>query len=83
MKPVDAGKGTADAGKGTAMTAAQVIGEELLTVAQVAARYGVSTDSLYRWIEKGALPVVRIGPFRRIRIRARDADRLLVADEGT
>lgn len=57
--------------------------EELLTVAQAAEEAnarcggGFSERSLWRHIEKGSLPIVRRGPFRRPRIRRADFERYL------
>jgi excisionase family DNA binding protein len=55
---------------------------DLLTVPQAAARYAVHPVTLWRWIAKGVVPVVRVGPSRRIRIRPRDADRVLVEESS-
>lgn len=49
-------------------------GEELLTVAMVAKESGFKKRTIWRHIEKGALPIVRVGPFKRPRIRRRDFD---------
>ena len=43
---------------------------ELLTIQQVATWARVSTKSIYRWIEAGKIPVVKIGA-RTYRIPAR------------
>ena len=43
---------------------------ELLTIQQVATWAKVSTKSIYRWIEAGKIPVVKIGK-RMYRIPAR------------
>ena len=43
---------------------------ELLTIQQVATWAKVSTKSIYRWIEAGKIPVVKIGK-RTYRIPAR------------
>jgi excisionase family DNA binding protein len=43
---------------------------ELLTIQQVATWAKVSTKSIYRWIEAGKIPVVKIGK-RTYRITAR------------
>ena len=43
---------------------------ELLTIQQVATWAKVSTKSIYRWIEAGTIPVVKIGK-RTYRIPAR------------
>lgn len=39
-----------------------------LKVSEYAAREGVSIRTVRRWIDKGAVDIVRIGPSRRIRI---------------
>ena len=49
--------------------------EPHITVEQLAEFWGVSPRTLYRHIEKGALRVVYIGPFRRIRIPIQEARR--------
>ena len=41
-----------------------------LKVRQYAERENVSIRTVQRWIEKGAIKVERVGPTRRIRIRA-------------
>jgi len=41
----------------------------LLKVREYAERENVSARTVRRWIEKGAIPIVRVGPTRRIRIR--------------
>lgn len=50
---------------------------ELLTVRQVASASGFSQDTIRRHIAKGALPVVRLGPTKRIRVRRSDFERYL------
>jgi excisionase family DNA binding protein len=57
--------------------ASQVI---FVTVAEVAAQLRVSNMTVYRLIQSGALPAVRVG--RSYRIRATDVDRYL-ADQYT
>lgn len=49
-----------------------------MPVGHAAARYGVTRQTLYLWIGKGIVPIVRIGPARTIRVRVREADRLLL-----
>lgn len=49
-------------------------GDELLTVAAAARESGYQPRTIWRHIEKGALPIVRIGPFKRPRIRRQDFD---------
>lgn len=51
--------------------------DDILTVAQAAKESGFSMRTLWRHIQKGALPIVRRGPFRRPRIRRVDFDRYL------
>jgi excisionase family DNA binding protein len=46
---------------------------EFVTVAEVARYWHVSERTVYRHIEKGALRVIRIGPFGRLRLNIRDA----------
>jgi len=41
----------------------------LLKVREYAAQQNVSPRTVRRWIEKGAIEIVRVGPTRRIRIR--------------
>jgi len=43
--------------------------DRLLTVAETVALTGYSEESIRRWIRKGALPIERIGPYRRVRVR--------------
>ena len=50
-------------------------GHQLLTLAQVAHRMNVSRRTVFRWIESGALPAVRLGAV--IRIDPADLDRLI------
>jgi excisionase family DNA binding protein len=51
-------------------------GAPLMTVAAAATRYGLTRPFAYRWVRKGVLPVVRVGPTRRIRIPVAAADRI-------
>ena len=44
-------------------------GDRLLTVAETVELTGYSEESIRRWIRKGALPIERIGPYRRVRVR--------------
>jgi predicted DNA-binding transcriptional regulator AlpA len=44
--------------------------DRLLTVAQTVKLTGYSEESVRRWIRKGALPVERVGPYRRVRVRS-------------
>ena len=53
------------------------LSDQLLTVAQAVLESGFSEVTIRRHIAKGALPVVRRGPFRRIRIRRQDFDQYL------
>jgi excisionase family DNA binding protein len=50
--------------------------DDFCTVAQAAEQLGVSVSTIWRWIESGHLPAVRVGP-RAIRIRRRDVQATL------
>lgn len=52
-------------------------GEELLTVAEVAAGLRVSRMTVYRLIHAGTLPALRVG--KTYRIRRRDLEAFLAA----
>ena len=43
--------------------------DRLITVAQIVKLTGYSEESIRRWIRKGALPIERVGPYRRVRVR--------------
>lgn len=49
-------------------------GEPLLTAADAARRLGVSVDTVRRWVRKGSVTYVEIGPYRRKRLRQCDVD---------
>lgn len=49
--------------------------DRLLPVSDVAKRFNVSDQTIYRWIDDGILPVVKVR--RLLRIRQSDVDRLL------
>lgn len=49
--------------------------DRLLGVTEVAKRFSVSDQTIYRWIDDGLLPVVKVR--RLLRIRQSDVDRLL------
>lgn len=49
--------------------------DRLLPVSEVAKRFSVSDQTIYRWIEDGLLPVVKVR--RLLRVRSGDVDRLL------
>lgn len=38
--------------------------DPILTVRQLAARHGLSRDTIYRWLRRGGLPAVRTGGYR-------------------
>jgi excisionase family DNA binding protein len=42
-------------------------GSTLLTSREVAQLYRVNPETVRRWVRKGILPVVRVGPTQRIR----------------
>lgn len=48
-------------------------GGQFITVSELAKYWHISSRTVYRHIEKGAIPVLRVGPFGRLRIRLTDA----------
>jgi excisionase family DNA binding protein len=50
--------------------------DPLITPEQAAKRLGVSAETIRRWMRKGVIRYVEIGPYRRKRIRASAADAL-------
>ena len=53
-----------------------VQGERLVSVSEAARRLGVSTSTVWRWIDAQRLPAVRIG-IRKIRIRDTDVQAMI------
>ena len=60
---------------------------ELLTCNEVAALYRVSVRTVKRWVRKGVIGVVYVGPYHAVRITRDEADRhfrrVPGADTGT
>lgn len=56
--------------------------DELLSVSDVARRYGVSSETVRRWIRKGIIAYVMVGPFRLKRIQRVEADRHFTPVKG-
>jgi excisionase family DNA binding protein len=56
-------------------------GERLYKLSAVADRVGCSYRTLQRHVEKGALPVVRIGPTKRVRVTETALRRYLGNDD--
>lgn len=46
---------------------ARPVAEEYFKVTEVAARYKVTRQAVYKWINEGILPAVRVGTATRIR----------------
>lgn len=59
----------------TRSTPAGAADAELLTIAEVAARWKVGYETVRRWCLKGALNVVRVGPHGAIRIPRAEVER--------
>jgi len=57
------------------------IKDELLTVAEAAARLKVTRHTVYRWIAEGRLPAVRYSA-RVLRLRASDLERAYARSTG-
>jgi len=56
------------------------IGDELMTVAEIAAVLRLNQQTIRNWIDQGRLPAVRIG--RRVRIKRSGFERLLTTAAG-
>lgn len=56
-------------------------GEKLYRLSTVADRSGLSLRTVQKHVENGHLKVVRVGPFRRPRVRESDMRRYLGEDE--
>ncbi len=52
-------------------------GDELMTVAEIAAVLRLNQQTIRNWIDQGRLPAVRIG--RRVRIKRSDFEQLLTS----
>jgi excisionase family DNA binding protein len=50
---------------------------ELLTIGQVAKSYGVSEETIRRWIRKGVIHCIHVGPYRLVRVRRAEAEKHL------
>lgn len=48
---------------------------DLLTIGQVARSYGVSEETIRRWVRKQVLGCVHVGPFRLRRILREEAEK--------
>jgi excisionase family DNA binding protein len=55
-------------------------GDELMTVAEIAAVLKLNQQTIRNWIDQGRLPAVRIG--RRVRIKRADFEQLLTTAGG-
>ena len=51
--------------------------DRLYSISDVAMRIGVSYETLRRWIEKGAVEAVRVGPEGTIRLREETVQTLI------
>lgn len=56
---------------------------ELLTIGQVAKSYGVSEETIRRWVRKGVISCIHLGPYRLVRIRRKEAEKYLAGAGGT
>lgn len=56
--------------------------QRLLTITEAADRLSVSYETLRRWIEKGAVAAVRVGPVGAIRVPAAVVESLVRPHRG-
>jgi predicted site-specific integrase-resolvase len=61
----------------TPMPAAPNDDEEKLPLSKAAKMCGVDYDTFLRWVLKGAVPYVVVGPYNRKRVCRRDVERLI------
>lgn len=59
--------------------------ERLVPLSEVANRAGLTLRTIQNHVAKGALKVVRVGPYKRIRVRESDVERYVgnVDDDAT
>lgn len=50
-------------------------GEPLLTAEAAARRLGMNVETVRRWIRKGVIAYIEVGPYRRRRLRQCEVDR--------
>lgn len=53
--------------------------DPLLTPSKAAKRLGVTSETIRRWMKKGALPYVEVGPNHRKRVYLSDVERQRVS----
>jgi len=53
--------------------------DPLLTCRDVAKAYGVNVETVRRWVRKGVIAVVLVGPYRLVRIRRSEAEKHFVS----
>jgi excisionase family DNA binding protein len=56
--------------------------DDLLRPSECAALYQVHPETVRRWLRKGIVPCVEVGPFHARRIRRSDADRFFRSVDG-
>lgn len=56
--------------------------ERLLTMSEVAQSYHVSDETVRRWVRKGIIGYVMVGPFRLKRIPESEANRHFASVDG-
>ena len=58
------------------MTTAQARrADDLLTCREVAEMYRVQVETVRRWVRKGVITVILVGPYRHVRIPKTEADK--------
>lgn len=56
--------------------------DELFTCQEVADKYHVHAETVRRWVRKGIIAVVLVGPYRLVRIRREEAEKHFVHVPG-
>ena len=74
--------GAVTLGKGIGVSSPRSSPCRLMTCREVAVRYRVHVETVRRWVRKGIVGVVRVGPYHRIRITEAEAKRHFESSTG-
>ena len=59
----------------------EALQDQLLSIEQLAARYGIGKSTIRAWITAGRLPILRVGD-KAIRVRLSEFESAMVRREG-